>query len=284
MMQLVVISGRSGSGKSAALGSLEDAGYTCIDNLPVGVLVSTLRILGNRSPNALVAVGIDARSRGEDIDALPSVLSQLSEMNVNSRVLWLDANLDALVARFHATRRRHPLLGETGSLEQALNSEATLLEPIMQVADRHLDTTQMSVHELRSGILSLADPDYQPPKPAVHLMSFGFKHGAPSTVDYLMDARFLPNPYWQVNLRTQTGQDAEVQAFLSAQPDALEYLSDLEHLIRRWAPTISQSGRPSVTLAVGCTGGQHRSVFLVEMLRARLEADFDVSFQHRELR
>ena len=284
MTRLVVISGRSGSGKSAALGSLEDAGYTCIDNLPVGVLTSTLRILDNRSSEAMVAVGIDARSQGEDIGALPTVLSQLNDMGISSRVLWLDANIETLVARFHATRRRHPLLSETGSLEQALTSEAGLLEPIMQVANQHLDTTQLSVHDLRSSILSLADPDYQPPKPAMHLMSFGFKHGAPTTVDYIMDARFLPNPYWHPELRSQTGRDPAVQAFLAEQPDTLEYLQEIEQLLRRWAPTISKSGRPSVTLAVGCTGGQHRSVYLVEQLVEKLSADFDVSHRHRELR
>ncbi|MGB0964822.1 MAG: RNase adapter RapZ [Litorivicinus sp.] len=283
-MRLVVISGRSGSGKSAALGSLEDAGYTCIDNLPVGVLPATLSILDERSQTKLVAVGIDARSRAEDIAVLPHVLEQLDQNNIHTRILWLDANPDTLVARFHATRRRHPLLGESGSLEQALASEEALLDPIMQAADRHLDTTSMSVHELRSAILTLADPDYQPPKTAVHIMSFGFKYGAPTTVDYVFDARFLPNPYWKPELRSQTGQDPDVQAFLGEHADTGEYLGDIEAMIRRWAPLISQSGRPSVTVAIGCTGGQHRSVYLVEMLKQRLSESFDISHRHRELR
>ncbi len=284
MTRLVVISGRSGSGKSAALGSLEDAGYTCIDNLPVGVLPSTLSILDQRSESSLVAVGIDARSRAEDIAALPHVLAQLETGNIHTRIVWLDANADSLVARFHATRRRHPLLADSGSLEQALASEESLLEPIMQAADRHLDTTAMSVHELRSAILTLADPDYQPPKTAVHVMSFGFKYGAPTTVDYVFDARFLPNPYWDPTLRSLTGEDEAVQTFLSSHSDTLEYLSDIQALITRWAPPISQSGRPSVTIAIGCTGGQHRSVYLVEMLRLRLADQFDISHRHRELR
>jgi UPF0042 nucleotide-binding protein len=283
MTRLIVVSGRSGSGKSAALGSLEDAGYTCVDNLPVAVLIETVNILSDRTAHPQIAVGIDARSQARDIAALSGELTKLKDAGVECRVIWLDASLESLMARFHATRRRHPLLGNSGSLEQALNSESNLLEPIHQLADRHLDTTQLSVHELRSTILSQADPHYAPARPAIHLMSFGFKHGAPSGVDYLVDARFLPNPYWQAELRMQTGRDKAVQDFLKTQPDSQDYLDDLEHLLRRWAPKISQSGRPSVTLAVGCTGGQHRSVFLVETLRDRLARDFEISYRHREL-
>lgn len=283
-MRLVVVSGRSGSGKSAALGSLEDAGYTCIDNLPVSVVLPTLLVIKGRTPDAQVAIGIDARSRAEDLDSLPAVLNRLNEQGIEGRVVWLDASMDALVARFHATRRRHPLLRDSGSLEQALRNEETLLKPIMDLADRHLDTSAMSVHELRSSILTLADPNYQAPPSAIHLMSFGFKFGSPTTIDYLMDARFLPNPYWDPALRSLNGQDQPVIDYLERQPDTREYLADLESLIRRWSPTICASGRPSVTVAIGCTGGQHRSVYLVETLAKRLADDFDVSCSHREMR
>ena len=282
-MRLVVVSGRSGSGKSAALGALEDAGYTCIDNLPVGVLLPTLRLLEMRDEAQPVAVGIDARGRAEDVAALPSVLSGLGELGIQSRIIWLDASTPTLINRFHATRRRHPLLSSSGSLETALETELTLLDPIVQHADRHMDTTRLSLHELRAGILRLADPNYQPGRPEVHLLSFGFKHGVPDTVDFVFDARFLPNPFWEPTLRPFNGTDQPVIDFLSSKPETLEYLSDIAELAQRWVPNIVATGRPNVTFAIGCTGGQHRSVFLAEQLKQSLHEHFDVSVRHREL-
>ena len=212
MTRLIVVSGRSGSGKSAALGSLEDAGYTCVDNLPVAVLIETVNILSARTAHPQIAVGIDARSQARVIAALSGELTKLKDAGVECRYL-----AGRLAGQFDGTlscnAARHPLLGDSGSLEQALTSESNLLEPIHQLADRHLDTTQLSVHELRSTILSQADPHYAPPRPAIHLMSFGFKHGAPTGVDYLVDARFLPNPYWQAELRMQTGETKRYKTF-----------------------------------------------------------------------
>ena len=170
MTRLIVVSGRSGSGKSAALGSLEDAGYTCVDNLPVAVLIETVNILlsPNRPPSNRSST---TRSQARDIAALSGELTKLKDTGVECRVIWLDASLDSLMARFYMQRGEDTSLGNSGSLEQALTSESNLLEPIHQLADRHLDTTQLSVHELRSTILSQADPHYAPPRPAIHLMS-----------------------------------------------------------------------------------------------------------------
>ncbi|WP_246164720.1 RNase adapter RapZ [Litorivicinus lipolyticus] len=282
-LRLVVVSGRSGSGKSAALGALEDAGYTCIDNLPVGVLLPTLRLLEQRDQAQPVAVGIDARGRAEDLAALPNVLSGMAELGIESSIVWLDANTSTLINRFHATRRRHPLLTASGSLEKALEAELRLLDPIVQHADRHMDTTRLSLHDLRAGILQVADPDHQPGRPEVHVLSFGFKHGVPDTIDFVFDARFLPNPFWEPVLRPFNGTDPAVIEFLSARPESLEYLSDLGALLLRWVPNIIATGRPNVTVAIGCTGGQHRSVFLAEQLKTRLADSFDVSVRHREL-
>ena len=281
---LVVISGRSGSGKSAALGALEDGGYLCIDNLPVGVLMPTLRLLDERSGDQKVAIGIDARGRVEDLLALPTVLDQMSGQGLSSRIVWMDANDATLINRFHATRRRHPLLKDSGSLKTALAQESELLQPILDRADTHLDTSRLSLHDLRTSILKLAEPNFTPGKVEVHLMSFGFKFGVPDTTDYMFDARFLPNPYWDVSLRSLNGTDQPVQDFLKSHSMTLEYSASLEHLIRQWSPSIVASGRPNVTFSIGCTGGQHRSVYCAEALARHLSEKYSarVVMSHRE--
>ena len=282
--RVVIVSGRSGSGKSAALGALEDAGYTCIDNLPVAVLATTIELLERREPPTPLAFGIDARGSKTELAALPTTLATLANLGKSTRLLWLDADSATLVARFHATRRRHPLLKSSGSLEDALKDESDVLAPICDNADRHIDTTRLSLHDLRAAILREADPDYEAPLPSLYLVSFGFKHRVPDALDFVFDARFLPNPYWDTSLRKFDGRDKPVADFLRAQPDTLEYLDQLEALIARWGPTITGSGRPNVAVGIGCTGGQHRSVFLVETLAARLKDRFDVNHRHQELR
>jgi len=282
-MRLIIISGRSGSGKTTALRALEDAGYNCIDNFPV-VLLQSLVHDALRDPDQLaanIAVCIDARSRS--LPRFAEILLALDRMNVDCQVIYLDAQSPTLVKRFSETRRRHPLTNATTDLLQAIEAERDLLENIADLADLTIDTTLLRGRQLtdlirqrvvggnRNGLSLL-------------FRSFGFKFGVPVDADLVFDLRCLPNPYWVPDLNQLTGRDAPVIRYLEESAMALEMFEDLTGFLERWLPRFEDDQRTYLTVAIGCTGGQHRSVYMVEKLATCFRGRFaDVLVRHREL-
>ncbi|ASP38740.1 RNase adaptor protein RapZ [Bacterioplanes sanyensis] len=282
-MRLVVISGRSGSGKSSALHVLEDLGFYCIDNLPIPLLPALASEIENDPRLAKVAVSIDARNLSQTSDGISEVLMQLPQAENQLEVVYLDANEPTLLQRFSATRRKHPLTNEQVSLAEAIAAEQQLLEPLANMADLTLDTTNMSVHELRS-LIKLRVAERQNNDIAILFQSFGFKKGIPIDADYVFDVRNLPNPYWQMQLRDFTGLQQPVQEYLSAQPQVGAMQQDIRQFIETWLPGFIDSNRSYMTIAIGCTGGQHRSVYMAEQLAGQFRQQFaNVQVRHREL-
>ncbi|MEN8663649.1 MAG: RNase adapter RapZ [Polycyclovorans sp.] len=285
-MKLVIVSGLSGAGKTVALKQYEDLGYTCIDNLPLNLLESlVVDALARPGPRyEELALGIDARESPDLIAAFSHYLEQIQARGVTTRVVFLTANEDTLLSRYSETRRRHPLSHDERPLIEAIRLEQQLLAPIANAADSVLDTSPLNLHELRERIQAEI-PGGGRDTLALTLMSFGFKHGAPNNADFVFDVRCLPNPHWNRTLRSQNGRDAAVRHWLEAQPAVLEMRGDLLMLLQRWLPAFRAQDRAYLTVAVGCTGGQHRSVYLVETLAAALRPMFDkLVVRHRELR
>ncbi|NRB37633.1 MAG: RNase adapter RapZ [Pseudomonadales bacterium] len=283
-MKLVIISGRSGSGKSSALNVLEDTGFYCIDNLPAGLLPALVAQYKQDSADSKrLAICIDARNHTKDIAALTSVIQQLPK-EVSTQVVYLDANAPTLIKRFSETRRKHPLSDENTSLKQAIDQERIVLEPIAAIADLHINTNQMSVHDLRSMIKKRLCNDLHGENMSILFMSFGFKGGIPVDADIVYDVRCLPNPYWEAELREFTGQQAPVQKFLAQQQDVQEMFDDISHYLTRWLPRFERNNRSYVTIAIGCTGGKHRSVYLSERLSTYFHQHYkNTQVHHREL-
>lgn len=283
-MKLLIISGRSGSGKSTALNMLEDNGYYCIDNLPASLLPAFIqRISHEQQELPRVAVSIDARNLPDDLKKVPDILRNLQESSLNPEVIFLDASSPVLIRRFSESRRRHPLTTDSIGLREAINKERELLEPIATLAGLSIDTSSMSVHQLRelvrSRILEKKNASL-----SVMFESFGFKNGVPVDADLVFDARCLPNPYWDASLRHLTGKDAAVVDFLGSHPDVEAMLSDITQFLRRWLPNYEASNRSYMTIAVGCTGGQHRSVYLCERLYTEFAGHIsNLQLLHREL-
>ena len=285
-MKLVIVSGLSGAGKTVALKQYEDLGYTCIDNLPLNLLESlVVDALARPGPRyEELALGIDARESPDLIAAFSHYLEQIQARGVTTRVVFLTASEDTLLSRYSETRRRHPLSHDERPLIEAIRLEQQLLAPIANAADSVLDTSPLNLHELRERIQAEI-PGGGRDTLALTLMSFGFKHGAPNNADFVFDVRCLPNPHWNRTLRSQNGRDAAVRHWLEAQPAVLEMRGDLLTLLQRWLPAFRAQDRAYLTVAVGCTGGQHRSVYLVEALAASLRPMFDkLVVRHRELR
>ncbi|MGD9662847.1 MAG: RNase adapter RapZ [Porticoccaceae bacterium] len=283
-MRLVVVSGRSGSGKSTALHVLEDLGFTCIDNLPANLLPALFAELQlAKGSVSRIAVGIDARNLLGKLDPLPRILDQLRESGVDCEVLFLDARTPILLRRYSETRRRHPLTSDQVDLPQALAMERELLDPIVAIASRQIDTSNMTLHQLRDLIKKQTVPDSHG-EMAILFTSFGFKHGVPLDADFVFDVRSLPNPYWKPELRQLTGNDTEVILFLESQVEVAAMLADLIGFLTRWLPRFSASNRSYLTIAIGCTGGQHRSVYLANRLWQHFAVDYPyVQVRHREL-
>jgi UPF0042 nucleotide-binding protein len=283
-VQLIIISGRSGSGKSTALHQLEDEGYYCIDNLPVALLPSLVQEASREEFRHFqgTAVCIDARNAREDLANFGAILQSLPE-SVDSQILFLDAEDTALIKRFSETRRRHPLSGENTPLAEAIGKERLLLEAIYDSASLVLDTSQMTIYELRDTIkqrLLGASTGTM----SIYIQSFGFKRGLPADADLVFDVRMLPNPHWVKELRLKSGLDAEVKDFLESQPLTLELYQDISHYLDNWLPRYRDSNRSYMTIALGCTGGQHRSVYLADRLFQHYRQQFpSIHIRHREL-
>jgi UPF0042 nucleotide-binding protein len=291
-MRLVIISGRSGSGKSAALNVLEDLGFYCIDNLPLGLLpalTEQAQQQKHHSANANevslqnLAVSIDARNVAQDMTLFPKILRSIEQGPFKPEVLYLDANKETLMQRFSSTRRKHPLTNNETSLDEAIEHEQDLLHPISDLADLNLDTTRLSVHELRS-LIKLRIFNKKTADMALLFQSFGFKHGIPIDADLVFDVRNLPNPYWDPNLRQFTGRDTQIIQFLEKEPLVQEMLDDIQQYLTKWLPSFEQANRSYMTVAIGCTGGHHRSVFISEALTKLFAVQFkNVQVRHREL-
>ena len=283
-MKLVIISGRSGSGKSTAINVLEDTGFYCIDNLPAGLLPSLVdSVLKKDNNDQSIAVCIDARNHSEDIATLPNVISNLPEQ-VETQVVYLDADDNILIKRFSETRRKHPLSDDNTSLQDAIEQEKHILETVATIADLQINTNQLTVHDLRSTVKERLCEHLETGGMSILFTSFGFKHSIPIDADIVYDVRCLPNPYWKPELRTYTGLDEPVKAFLGTQPDVSMMLDDIKHYLTRWLPKFAANNRSYVTIAIGCTGGMHRSVFIAESLQQHFSQSHDnVLIKHREL-
>ena len=282
MISIVFVSGRSGSGKSTALNVLEDIGYYCIDNLPVTLLSPLIKRLEFEKVIERVAVGIDARNIADDLGMFPEIIGSFSNDEVRTMILYLDAASPALVKRFSETRRKHPLTNEQRDLREALDQETQLLDPISDMASLSIDTTDMTIHELRDEIrIRVAEETHEF---ALLFQSFAYKRGVPVDADLVFDVRCLPNPHWEPELKTLTGLHALVQEFLDEQNDFAEMYQDLSGYLDQWLPKFKVNNRSYLTIAVGCTGGQHRSVYMTQKLFDHYQNRFaNVQVRHREL-
>jgi len=285
-MRLVIVSGRSGSGKSTALNVLEDVGFTCIDNLPA-VLLPSLINQARENADAIwtkkIAIGIDARNMLGKLEDLPPILKQLNDDGVNCEVVFLDARSPVLIQRFSETRRKHPLSNSKVELKEALRLEGQLLEPLTDIAHRKIDTSNLTLHQLRDVIKKHIVPDSDGDM-SVLFESFGFKRGVPVDADFVFDVRCLPNPYWKPELRSYTGNDQPVIEFLESQVDVVQMLADINGYLSRWIPNFQASNRSYLTIAIGCTGGQHRSVYISNQLGKFFgERLANIQVRHREL-
>ena len=274
-MRLVVISGMSGSGKSVALNMLEDLGWFCIDNIPAALLQSLVsHTLRKDDPQyRRLGVGLDARNRPEDLAAVPALIADLRRSGLRCELLYLRASDDVLLRRYAETRRRHPLAAADRSLSDAIASEAALLLPLADAADLVVDTSSMSVHALRDLVRQRLD-ERREGRLSVLFESFGYKHGIPGDADFVFDARTLPNPFWEPALAALDGRDPEVRRFLESSPSVEVLFADLVRFLEARIPEFERANRGYLTVAIGCTGGQHRSVYLVERLAAHFGAQY----------
>jgi RNase adapter protein RapZ len=285
-VRLVIISGLSGSGKSVALHVLEDLGFYCIDNIPVALLRSFVEEIMPRKDAAFenVGVGLDARNRPSDIAEIPALVQKLRTDGLACEIIFLQADDKVLLSRFSDTRRRHPLANERTSLAEAIAKERELLGPVINTAELIIDTTGMTVYDLREQI---RDRIGHRTSGALSILveSFGYKHGLPASADFVFDVRCLPNPYWDTILRPLSGKDQAVKTFLDGQPLVQEIVDDIVTFLEKWIPRYQDFQRSYLTVAIGCTGGQHRSVYVAEAVAKRLEARGHgaVRTQHHEL-
>lgn len=279
-MELVLISGLSGSGKSVALHLLEDAGYYCVDNLPVVLLPTLVRMLRNEGV-VRVAVAIDSRSGGLGIEQVPEKLQLLADEGTRPTFLFLYAGDEILLKRYSESRRRHPLSGEGISLLEAIQQERRLLEPIASLGHR-IDTSNLKANALREWVRQFIESE---PGQGLTLMfeSFGFKHGLPLDADLVFDVRCLPNPHYEASLRPLTGRDQPVIDFLEGQPEVCRMRGDIRRFVADWLPAYVRDNRNYLTVAIGCTGGQHRSVFIAEWLAREFAGQARVLVRHRSL-
>jgi UPF0042 nucleotide-binding protein len=284
-MNMSIISGLSGSGKSVALHALEDMDYYCIDNLPVGLLEAFANEIREQtmSDGRNVAVGIDARNHPDQLSNFPKIIASLRSQGIICNILFLQADDATLLKRFSETRRKHPLSGADTPLADAIKRERNLLGPITANADMFIDTSRTNVHQLRDLVMESLGKN-QKSGFLMLLRSFGYKHGIPGDADFVFDARCLPNPHWQADLRNLTGKDSAVADYLENEEVARLYYQQLEDFLTSWVPHFQADNRSYLSIAIGCTGGQHRSVYLVERLARELKGQLcDIVTRHREL-
>ncbi|MGL5290683.1 MAG: RNase adapter RapZ [Vibrionaceae bacterium] len=279
-MQLTIISGRSGSGKSVALHVLEDLDHYCVDNLPVNLL--TQFIAGLDPTIKKVAVSIDIRNLPDHPEQFEQLLDGLDK-NINVRLFFLDASDAVLIKRFSETRRRHPLSRGNLTLAQAIEKEQILLEPLKERADKIINTSTFSVHHLANAVRTLV-LGHCNNELVMIFESFGYKYGLPADADYVFDARFLPNPHWDATLRPLTGLDEPVRAFFAKEKDVERFIKQLSDFFNNWLPQLQSNNRSYLTIAIGCTGGQHRSVYIAQCLGEYFRSKgLSVQIRHRRL-
>ena len=282
--KLLIISGLSGSGKSIVLNALEDLDYYCIDNLPI-CLISGLATIINRANDStykLTAVGIDARSQGDEIQQFPEILSKLKENGVDYEIIFLQADDDIILKRFSETRRKHPLTDAKLTLSDAIKKEKILLSPIIEQTNLFIDTSNTNVHQLRDLIRSRVHKHDS--TLSILFESFGFKYGAPNDADFVFDVRCLPNPHWEPVLRPLTGRDDAVVSFLEKHQTVTAMVHEIQSFLTNWIPLFQKDNRSYLTIAIGCTGGQHRSVYTTEKLNQYFKTQYpQVAIRHREL-
>jgi len=285
-MKLVVISGLSGSGKSVALHTLEDEEFHCIDNLPPGLLEAFVSQFQSQEPHLYdkAGIGIDARTGTGELRRFPALLNKIRQSGVDVEVIFLQADTDTLLKRFSETRRKHPLTRQGLPLFDAINLERSLLSEVAMNADIVIDTTRTNLHQLRATIRDRVGKR-DSTRMSLLFQSFGFKHGVPNDSDFVFDVRCLPNPYWEPSLRVLTGQDAEVRSFLENSVAVDQMFQSLNAFLDAWVPRFAAENRRYLSVSIGCTGGQHRSVYLVDRLTERFGADdaLLVISRHREL-
>jgi UPF0042 nucleotide-binding protein len=285
-LRLVIISGVSGSGKSVALHVLEDLGFYCVDNIPVALLKPFVDELVWRKDPAFenVGIGLDARSRASDLAHVPALVQTLREGGLAVEIIFLQTDNKVLLSRFSETRRKHPLSDEKTSLEEAIAKERELLSPIINSAELVIDTTRMSVYALREQIRERVAPR-TPGAVSIMIESFGYKNGLPANADFVFDVRCLPNPYWEPQLRPLSGKDEPVRAFLDEAPMVQQMVDDIVAFLEEWIPRYQDFQRSYLTVAIGCTGGMHRSVYVAEAVAKRLAATHkNIRTHHSEVR
>lgn len=283
--RLIIVSGLSGAGKTVALHALEDAGFYCIDNLPLGFLGQfAAQIRADATPlYRRVAVGIDARNPAEGLSRFPDVLAQLERDGLDPELIFIEARDEVLIKRFSETRRKHPLSASGLALPDAIVRERKLLEPISEHADLRIDTSHTHIHQLRDTIRERV-VGRRATRLSLQFLSFGFKYGVPPDADFVFDVRCLPNPHWQSRLRDRTGLEAEVIEFLERTPMVEQMLGELVTLLGAWVPRFEADDRSYLTVAIGCTGGRHRSVYVTERLaRHFTDGGRSTQVKHRDM-
>jgi UPF0042 nucleotide-binding protein len=281
--QLIVVSGLSGSGKTVALRTLEDLGYYCVDNLPAALMPAFVHAIAQSTGgHHKLAVGVDVRNRAENLNRLPQILAELARSDIGYRLVFLDTRDEVLIKRYSETRRRHPLSGDGLGLAEAIAEERRLLKPMLALADRVVDTSDLNVHQLRR--LVITEMGLTPGAMTLLFESFAYRRGVPTDADFVFDARCLPNPHWDAKLRPLSGKDLPVREWLESKPEVAQFGDDLAGFLTTWLPRFETDGRSYVTICLGCTGGRHRSVYLAERLAEQFRQRYaQVLTYHREM-
>ena len=284
-MKLVIVSGLSGSGKTVALHTLEDAGYFCVDNLPIGLMPEFFDKINHSKPALyeMIAIAIDARCDIDDIDRFEQIINQIKSRGITVEVLFLTADIKKLLSRFSETRRKHPLSKQGLPLVEVIELERNLLSNIYAGADLKIDTSTFNVHELRHTIIERLLPKTGKDL-SILVQSFGFKHGLPADTDYIFDVRCLPNPHWEDELKLLTGRDKPVIRYLESFAEVNSMSQSISDFLKTWIPCFEKENRSYMTISIGCTGGHHRSVYLADKISAELqEIQINASVHHRDL-
>lgn len=283
--RLLIVSGLSGAGKSLVLNALEDLDFYCIDNLPISLFNQLSKLLTGPPADfpLRVGVGIDARTPGDDLSSLPASIGALRDRGVVTEIVFMEASKNVLAERFSETRRKHPLSSDEVSLTDAIDKERAVLSLISDMADLRIDTSHTSVHELRN-IIRERLAGRTTATLSMQFISFGYKHGIPRDADFVFDVRCLPNPYWQKHLRTRSGKDRAVVDFLQQYPAVMEMTDHIKEFLEKWVPQFERENRSYLSIAIGCTGGHHRSVYLVEELSQHFDRlGKHIVVRHRDL-